>query len=311
MSDHSGISYVDASWPIVAGCEKLSAGCERCWAIPTSWRLAHNPHPKVSAAVAGTVEKRTSGTLAWSGLVRCLNDRLQMPLRWRRGRRILVCSQADLFHDKVPDQFIADAFGVMAATPWHTYLVLTKRPKRAQAMLTAGCMGGFEDAVAECLAQHSDGDLRLPLRNVYIGATVEDQAAADSRVQAMADIARFGWSTWVSYEPAIGPVEWAPWMRFLSWAVAGGEAGRGARPVHPAWLRALRDACAAAGVPFNFKQWGEFCPWEQLQADSRALHAQGVEHVFADGARVERFGKRTAGRLLDGLVHDSGPAAQC
>jgi protein gp37 len=114
VSEHSPIGWTDATWPLVGGCEYVSPGCSNCWAVRDSWRMAHNPNPKIHNAYFGTVDKQASGKLVWSGIVRPLWDRLAWPLKWRGSKRVFVCSQSDLFNRKVPFEFIAAAFGVMA-----------------------------------------------------------------------------------------------------------------------------------------------------------------------------------------------------
>lgn len=181
-------------------------------------------------------------------------ERLEKPLHWRKPRRIFVCSRADLFHPKVPLAFIREVVGTAAACPQHTFLFLTKRPERLAAELVPWMINPVRD-------------------NFFWGVSVENEKTAAERLAYLDLIPR---RRWVSYEPALGPVNFRPWLRNLSWLVAGGESGPGARPMNPNWARDVRDRCLTADVPFFFKQWGEF---DQF------------------GARV---GKRIAGALLDG-----------
>ncbi len=129
MSDNTSIEWTDASWPVVSGCNRVSAGCDHCYAIRESNRLAGNPNPKVSAVYAGAVTRR-NGRLDWSGTVRCLPERLDWPLKWRKPRRIFVGNMGDLFHERVSDEFIDRVFATMALAPRHTFQILTKRAKR-------------------------------------------------------------------------------------------------------------------------------------------------------------------------------------
>jgi protein gp37 len=161
-------------------------------------------------------------------------DQLDLPLRWKQPRRIFVNSMSDLFHAEVPADFIARTFAVMARAPWHTFQVLTKRAVR----------------LAE-LAPH----LPWP-SNVWQGVSVEN-ARYTARAAALATVpaaVRF-----LSVEPLLGPIPHLP-LDGIDWVIVGGESGPGHRPLEPAWVRAIRDQCAAAGVAFFFKQWGGRTP---------------------------------------------------
>jgi len=243
VADHSTIGWTDATWPIVAGCEYESPGCSNCWAVRDSWRLAHNPHPKVREAFAGTVKKTDAGALVWTGVVRPLPERLDWPLRWRVPRRIFVCSQADLFHPKVPDEFIADVFEVMARCPRHTFQVLTKHVARMHQLLE-------HDLPYE--------GPQWPLPNVWIGVTVEDQKRAEERVPHLlrAPAAK----RWLSVEPMLEPIRLTVLtLQRLDWIVCGGESAQtraNTRYFDVDWARDLRDKCHSAGTAFFMKQLG-------------------------------------------------------
>jgi protein gp37 len=127
-------SYWDETWNVVIGCDRVSAGCDGCFAIPTGAIRQANPHPAVAAAFAGTVARR-HGKLDWAGRVNMLTERLTMPLRWKKPRRIYVTLLGDLFHEQVTDEFIARVFAVMARTPQHTYILTTKRHARMRSLI--------------------------------------------------------------------------------------------------------------------------------------------------------------------------------
>ena len=289
MGDKSMIEWTEATWNPVTGCTKVSQGCKNCYAERVFPR-AYGVHVKDA-----TPRKFTE--------VRCHPDRLDQPLRWRRARRIFVNSMSDLFHEDVPDQFIRDVFERMCRASHHHFQVLTKRPERMR----------------QCRA----GVAVLP--NVWLGVSVEDQKTLMERLphlMATPAAVRF-----VSYEPALGPVNFAPWLKPVScvspdphgrdqridWIIAGGESGPRARPSHPDWFRAVRDQCQAAGVPFFFKQWGEYTPngrgpvWRWIKADE--LASDGLWAKDAPGViPVWRVGKKAAGRLLDGCEYSEYPA---
>lgn len=279
MGEHSTISWTDATWPIVAGCEYASPGCSNCWAVRDSWRLAHNPNPKVHRAYFGTVDKLPSGKLAWSGVIRPLWDRLDWPLKWRGFQKVFVCSQSDLFHPKVPNEFIAAAFGVMAVCPHHTFQVLTKHPRRMRAFFEWAAEqqnGPAETCAWE--ARHAPGvrgrqhdePAEWPLENVWIGVTVEDQRRADERIPEL--LRTPAAKRWLSVEPMLEAIDLWKARGFppdslqsaLDWVVCGGESAQtrtNTRPFAIEWARDLMQQCRAAGVPFFMKQLGTAPTW--------------------------------------------------
>lgn len=279
MSEHSPIGWTDATWPIVAGCDYVSPGCSNCWAVRDSWRMAHNPNPKVHNAYFGTVDKQDSGKLVWSGIVRTLPLRLDWPLKWRKARRIFVCSQADLFNPKVPFEFIAASFGVMAMSPDHTFQVLTKHAARMREFFrwldadregaTVACLWAARQALGRrTYDQHGPFEDRLPewpLENVWLGVTVEDQKRADERIPELQQCPAE--KRWLSVEPMLEPIDlwkargFAPssLQSAIDWVVCGGESAQtraNTRPFDIAWARDLLEQCHGAGVPFFMKQLG-------------------------------------------------------
>ncbi|MRV72522.1 DUF5131 family protein [Duganella sp. FT92W] len=366
MSDKTNISWTDATWNPVRGCSMVSAGCTHCYAMGVAARFSGPGLP-----YEGLTMKTTQGA-KWNGKITLVPDMLGRPLAWRRPRKIFVNSMSDLFHDAVPDSFIDQVFAVMALAPRHVFQVLTKRPERMRqycknfswARLIPSCTGadgvstipGFTlQALKHHFGQVPASTLHFgrrdvwPLPNVWLGVSVEDQAAADARVPVLLDTPAA--VHWISAEPLLGPVDLrtididghreiypltgtaccedddgnsTPDLPRIKWVVSGGESGVGSRPMHPAWPRRLRDHCAAAGVAFLHKQNGE---WQASadhapdshgeSVDSVAIHVDGrIEYrpleAFAlnrtpGWAIVCRVGKRAAGRLLDGVLHDEYP----
>lgn len=310
MGDNSAIEWTEATWNPVTGCTKVSPGCDHCYAE----RIVERFHGKGSFAVVQRSE-----------------EKLYLPLRWRKPRRIFVNSMSDLFHDDVPDSFIARVFSVMAATPHHTYQLLTKRHGRMHSLIGYDGIRLLEAAPTE----ESAAALyeQWPLPNVWLGVSVEDQKRANLRIDALADTPAA--VRWLSMEPLLGPVDLSRWLTQIDWVVVGGESGPGARPMHPDWVRSLRDQCTAAGVPFFFKQWGEW------QDGSSGVHVSDRDHVIvADGRHepwlghtkdagqpatplalaryrnepgthravvISRVGKKAAGRVLDEQTWDQYP----
>jgi len=318
MGDTTRIEWTDATWSPVTGCTRVSPGCVNCyidWAPP--FRI-EGRHFRDRDGIRSHAIGATTG-------VRLHPDRLDWPLRKRswRGKRVFVCSMADLFHDDVPDEYIARVFAVMALTPEVTYQLLTKRPARMRALLTSGA---FADLLGDTLGMMlleqriSDYDVTFPLPNVWLGVTVEDRKAADQRIPILLDTPAA--VRWLSCEPLLGPVDLdatgmgvmgtsGPESRpsAVDWVVAGGESGPGARPMHPDWARSLRDQCRDAGVPFLFKQWGDLVTEEQAPEDI-TLPAVSWRHLGDDQPPVWRVGKARAGRLLDGQLHDGYPGGE-
>lgn len=348
MADGTAIEWTDATWNPVTGCRIVSPGCSNCYAMKLAGtRLKHMPSRQ-----GLTVESKAGPV--WNGAVRFNREWLDQPLRFKRPRRIFVCAHGDLFAEGVPDAWIDQVFAVMALAPQHSFQVLTKRPARMRQYLSdpylydrmSVALGNMLDGdwiwnegkrfrdriehlICVFLGQSTDDegnivhhDDPMPLPNVWLGGSCEDQRRADERREPMAALAANGWRSFVSYEPAIGPIDWTGW-EFLSWLISGGE--NGPRPSHPDWHRASRDFCAAHGIPYFFKQWGTWFPQIDRERDDPDWR-QDYSYRFADndktrwlnlaggrGFHGERFhvmgrvGKKAAGRLLDGVEHSAFP----
>jgi protein gp37 len=327
----SSIEWTDETWNPVIGCTRVSPGCDHCYIERTPpFRMAGNRF---------LLDGEPSHAVGSTTGVMVRPDRLATPLRWRKPRRVFVNSLSDLFHARVSDEFIAEVWAVMGVTPWHTYQVLTKRPGRMRAMLSRDSWFDAVERAAERLdldaARIPDG----PLPNVWGGVSVETQQWADVRIPLL--VATPLAVRFLSCEPLLGPVGINDllWTGDIDWVIVGGESGPGARPMHPNWARSLRDQCTAAGVPFFFKQWGEWAPAEwkperwpsenDVRADSvGATHAHtgnrlpdGTYYLYepphrpssserrpgGDHAGIRRVGKRAAGRELDGRTWDEYP----
>ncbi len=351
MPVKSAITWTETTWSPVIGCSKVSEGCRHCYAkreVDTRW----SKNPKS----------------VWFGRdfgdVLCRPDQLDAPLHWKKPRRIFVCPRADLFHEDVGTIFIAQVFAFMGIASQHTFQVLTKRAERMRALLNNPVFhaemhrerlriicGSF---VADAWEPDGRESRHLPLSNVWLGVSVENQAAADERIPLLLQTPAA--VRWISAEPLLGPMDLSPayfpchnaeGMRpdpetgaseccrecdytgisnemGLDWVVVGGESGPHARPMHPQWARSLRDQCAAAGVAYLFKQWGEwkravdFRPDVMLPANRWAdVEQSGVVHLWPDARQLDgtitmgRGGKHLLqiydARLLDGVLHDGYP----
>jgi protein gp37 len=219
MSSQSSIEWTDATWNPVRGCTKISPGCKFCYAEVFAERFR---------GVAGHPYERGFD-------LRLVPEKLAEPLRWKKPRMIFVNSMSDLFHDSVPDAYIARVAKVMSLANWHIFQVLTKRSERLEQMLKTSLR-------RYALNQH-----------IWWGVSVENRKHGLPRIQHLRNApakVRF-----LSIEPLleeIGKIE----LDGISWVIVGGESGSRARPIKAEWVLSLRDQCEAAGVPFFFKQWG-------------------------------------------------------
>ena len=281
----SKIEWTDETWNPVTGCTKVSAGCKYCYA-ERQW-------PRLSAP-GQPYEGRTFTD------VHCHEERLYQPLHWKRPRRVFVNSMSDLFHEDIPDSFIDRIFGVMWEAKEHTFQILTKRAKR----------------MAKYMSRKDLMTTHLP--HVWLGVSAEDQQTANERMPLLLQTpaaVRF-----VSLEPLLGPIklgmekfiyEGRTFSTGPDWVIVGGESGPDARPMHPDWVRSIRDECVAGGTPFFFKQWGEWAPnptgigpfWTTMVKGYKA----GNNDTPGYRKTMYRVGKRTAGRELDGRTWDEYP----
>ena len=324
MAENTAIEWTDATWSPWEGCTKVSPGCDHCYAEGMNRWLRKGENWGAGAP------RRVYSSAHWD-----------KPLRWnaeaaRNGVRLKVFpSVCDPFDNEVTPVIRAQFLRLILDTPHLTWLLLTKRIGNVRGMVDAG------------MWEH--------LTNVWLGATMVNQEEMDRDARKLLAVPAH--VHFISYEPALGPIDVTPWLRpycdagsrphpdgggiacprcngvgscaGLSWVIAGGESGRHARPAHPEWFRSLRDQCAAAGVPFLFKQWGEWAPPDDIEAHGRAHHgwweddredggvprhewpgpvSNGVE-LAALRPEVFRIGKKAAGRLLDGIEHNGFPRA--
>lgn len=271
----SNIIYAPKSWNPISGCSPVSEGCANCWAKVMARRQRQD----------------------W-GAIYLHPERLEQPLRWRKPKTVAVAFMGDLWHDQVPDEFIDKVFAVMALTPQHTYLLLTKRPERMRAYLAALAVDvqnwplpgekGSERIRTATLIQSAI----WPLPNVWLGVSCENQARADERIPLLLDTPAA--HRWISCEPllsaiALGFFKPAFYTRGgrgrsttvrvregLDWCVIGGESGPHARPCDLGWIRDIRDQCKAAGVPCYVKQMGAKPVLPDTAEGAREWHA-GVQ----------------------------------
>lgn len=315
MAENTAIEWCDHTFNPWVGCTKVSPGCDHCYA--EAWA-------------------KRSGSVKWGG-----DRRLTTPANWRkplqwqakaaefqalhgRRQRVFCASLADVFDNAAAPQWRVDLFRLIAMTPSLDWLLLTKRIGNASEMIKQAVDG------ASC-ARLPTKTPQWPWPNVWIGATVCNQEEADRDIPKLLQVqarVRF-----LSIEPMLGPIsfngmfanperinEGTNALEELDWVICGGESGPSARPMHPDWARDLRDQCEVTEVPFLFKQWGEWCPrgpeslgYPSVDGVPRLRMTDAGQNGQDLGARggndvwMNRAGKKTAGRLLDGIEHNGFP----
>lgn len=337
----TGIEWTDVTWNPIRGCSRVSEGCRNCYAEKVAARFsgpgqAYEGLAEFRIIGQGTPAERREAH--WTGKLKFLEEDLGLdgvlsaPMRMRKPRKIFVNSMSDLFHPEVKDWWIDMILAVIADCPQHTFQVLTKRPERmleyfskfTSASAAADRLSWVLDDSGQCdfneefacrVANRINGvcgeehNVGWPLKNLWLGVSVEDQKTANERIPLLLQTPAV--VRWISAEPLLGPLgltrlPWRDgafidaltgWEHFgvgyaeggprLDWIVAGGESGPHARPMDPEWVRGLRDHAMLADVPFFFKQWGEFVP----------AVAKGA---VSGEVGMRRVGKKSAGAVLDG-----------
>jgi protein gp37 len=313
MSANTKIEWADHTFNPWEGCQKVGPGCDHCYAETRNARFAGGQAINWGA---GAPRRRTS------------EDNWHQPIKWNTKAarlgiryRVFCASLADVFDNAVNPSWRADLFDLIEKTPNLDWLLLTKRIGNVPSMMIDVARHLF-------WMDHLDSVRVLP--NVWLGATIVNQEEADRDIPKLLQVPAA--KRFLSMEPLLGPVDLSPWlaiagsppqrMRYmhnkpLHWVIVGGESGPGARPMHPDWARSLRDQCQAAGVPFLFKQWGEWLPAKDGRSiTGKTLVLEGAApftdhpkwHGFANGQQVARVGKKAAGRQLDGRTWDEVPA---
>jgi protein gp37 len=216
MALNSTIEWTEATWNPVTGCTKISIGCKNCYAERMAHRLQAMGQPNYVLGFKVKIHKKV----------------LLLPFRWKKSRRIFVNSMSDLFHEEVPESFIAEVFRTMSLTPHHTFQVLTKRSDNLRRLSQS---------------------LTWPT-NVWMGVTVENSDYLYRIKDLRSTPAKI---KFISFEPLLGAISKVD-LKGVDWVIVGGESGPKARPMSPSWVEDIRDQCLEAGVPLFFKQWGGF-----------------------------------------------------
>lgn len=306
----SKIEWTNKTWNPVTGCDKVSQGCKNCYAQVMHKRLMGIMPAKYSKPFLGNIETHI--------------DELSKPLHWKKPCMIFVNSMSDLFHKDVPFEFIDKVFDTMDAASRHTFQIATKRADRMKEYYQWKANGnGFKFE-------------QWPLKNVWLIVSCEDQNNTD-RIKYLLECPSVVHG--VSLEPLLGPIyikvhlqkqqticscdtvfaacncdnycTSAGKKNGITWVIAGGESGHHARPMHPDWVRSLRDQCASAGVPFFFKQWGEFVPFEDEDRPHGYMYSSTGTDDFdnvniiltREKVMYAKVGKKKSGNFLDGKQH--------
>lgn len=303
MAGKTKIEWTDTVWNPVRGCSNVSEGCANCYAARMANRFCAPGKPYEGLISSGG---------GWNDHIKLVPDVLELPLRWRNPRKVFVNSMSDLFHDAVPDGFIDRVFSVMAQAKLHIFQILTKRPKRMLNWFMRASLIGATDVLTKTAKE-------WPLKNVWIGVSVENQRTAEERIPKLLQIpaaVRF-----VSCEPLLDNLNLSfclpvmvghkriHWENEIDWVIVGGETGPGARPIHPDWVREIRNQCQSAGVPFFFKQWGEWAPDCLCGQTRRTVKpCRSIPRPFQGkiGAMF-RCGRSRAGRCIDGRTWEEFP----
>ena len=264
------------SWNPIKGkkgnwiCQKMSSGCKNCYAERLNFRIS-----KISYTPGADFPR--------------LDEKILLsPLRHKKSKTFFVCSMTDLFWGEVKTEWIDEIINIAVhIAPQHKYIFLTKRISRMEKY--------FRDLT--------------PANNIILGTSVEDQVSAEERIPVLANINSW-YTRFVSYEPAIGVASWYKYPNSFDWLIAGGESGNNARPSNPDNFRIARDFCQSEGIPFFFKQWGEwgstFIP--SFPGDEKPKNVQS--HQFNDGSKLYRYGRKNTGNLLDGKTYNEIPYQQ-
>jgi protein gp37 len=341
--ENSKIEWTDHTFNPWIGCTKVSPGCAHCYAET----LMDARYGRVKWG-KGNPRSRTSAA-NWKEPIRWSRNAEADCLRWaekgdakKRRPRVFCASLSDWLDDEVPLDWLADLLDLIRKCQHLDWLLLTKRPENFRPRLLAAmesCVGrmDLENWIFAWIGQKADGALinvdPEPPANVWIGTSVEDRQRADERIPsllAIPAVVRF-----LSCEPLLGPLEFSnvtkrsdavaqlgkKALTGIHWVICGGESGPNARPMHPTWAISLRNQCSAAGVPFLYKQWGEWAPVKVLD-DNRVEFTHDLStkcpinpewYLFQNMDKTQtymaRVGKAAAGRLLDGVEHNGYPTA--
>lgn len=324
----SKIEWTQETWNPIAGCNDVSEGCRNCYARGMAKRLEAMGQEKYR----GLTVLQGSKTV-WTGKISFDEKALMAPLAHKKPTTYFVNSMSDLFHPNVTDQMRDKIFAIIGMCPHHTFQILTKRPEVAYDYYESRSWGWAAKHFIELPGKSAAAEwVRRGMELAHLGTSTENQATFDMRLPYLAAIdVRY---RFLSVEPMLGPIttrkiitphKWVATsnaMAGIALVIVGGESGHNARPMHPGWVRTLRDEVLGAGTGFFFKQWGEWTPGENVERTSGIVKtaswfdgkwSYGVENLANDeGHRDDepdlyRVGKKAAGHFLDGREYQTMP----
>lgn len=273
------IEWATKVWNPVTGCDKVSAGCQNCYAERFANRLKFNP--------------KLQGKYSEGFRVQMHPNELVTPVKWQKPERIFVCSMGDLFHEDVTFEFIRKILGTIYIKPTHTFLVLTKRPQR----------------MYDFFQWLGNSNLKVNFKNLWLGATVENQEQANKRIPILLSIPasiRF-----VSCEPLLSDIDFYGLCPKLDWVIAGGETGPKSRPANPGWFESLQKQCKTSNTPFFFKGWGD---WIDIHNGYDVINGRYPFNFKTEtlgsgwfSIDMHKVGKKYAGRLLNDKEYNEFP----
>lgn len=252
MADASAIEWTNSTWNPSTGCERVSPGCDNCYALRFAERFR---------GVPGHYFERGFD-------VQLRENMLHKPGAWKKPRFIFVNSMSDLFHRAIPDAYLARVFDVMEHVDRHVYQVLTKRPERMVRFI-----------------RERYGDDQVP-SHIWLGTSVESNATAWRAVMLRKINAEI---RFLSVEPMLGPIDAVP-LDGIAWVIVGGESGPGRRPIEGQWVRDVRDRCIGNGIAFFFKQWHKARTGRTLDDRTWDDMPTASHHRTTAGARLDLAG---------------------
>lgn len=268
----------DRAWRLVEGCNKVSDGCRLCWAEQQAHMRSHQSNPKIQEQYSGVTDENGE----WNGNIRLLEQNLELPLRVKKPTVWAIWN--DFFHEKVTIDFIDSAIDIMERCPQHIFLALTKRPENIEDKL-------YKITVDNPFRMLGGGDY---VKNLWIGVTIEKQKYVDRIEHLLAiSVAKI----FLCLEPLLEEIDLGGYLGWIDWVIVGGQTGHKASPMHPDWVRNIRDQCIQAEIPFFFKQFGE---WIQSEEPQEVYSGKSGFQTLPAKECFIKVGKRKTGRLLDG-----------
>lgn len=338
--------YWQRAWKLVEGCTKVSPACDNCWSETETGMRSRQDNKKISERAKAVMTRRSVIGDVFNGLTLMRDDNLYLPLKTKKQTVFAIWN--DLYHEDITDEFRDKAYAVMALCPQHEFLICTKRAE-GMSEYAPFINGHFSaekvermDAALSSLSVRQTKNQKNAsiasmighLDNVWHGVTVENQVTADLRIRYLLQVPG---NRFLSIEPMLSSIDLIKFFKkygsgeygcsgageqlfndFIHAIILGGESGKNARPMHPDWVRSLRDQCVAGGVPLFFKQHGQFVvakrPYNP-STDITLFHDGTIagtnftdEYLKNNNAVVMRkTTKQKAGRMLDGRKYDDLP----